>query len=256
MKDTDSDEPIDTDQDRKEPATMPGLENVRALVDLRDRNLQKGRIQFGNRIAAIERGDDKAAPETLELLKRWFERFEEMESECDKDIQSLVSGIEIVERMTQIKGIGKLLAAKTVSMIDIRRADTVSALWRYAGYGVIPGKDGQGGQREKRVKGQTMHYNQRLKVTCYLIGSSLLRVKNSPYRREYESAKARYEIAHPDWTKGHRHNASMGNMIKLFLSHLWQEWRKAEGLPTRELYVMEKLGHQHYKAAADYGWPE
>ena len=37
------------------------------------------------------------------------------------------------------KGIGERLAGMLIGLIDIRRADTVSALWRYAGFAVVCG---------------------------------------------------------------------------------------------------------------------
>ena len=222
---------------------------LRALVDLRDRTLQKSRIAFNNRLSAIERGDDQVSNGTVKLLERWFERFVMLEGELDDDIRNLIHGDELVEYMTEVKGVGEILSAKVISMIDIERADTVSALWRYAGYGVI------NGEREKPIKGEKLHYNKRLKSTCYLIGSSFLK-SNSPYRQIYDNAKEYYEINRTDWTKLHRHNAAMRKMIKVWLSHLWEVWRKIEGLPVRNIYAEGKLGHNHYIKPRDYGWPE
>jgi len=224
-------------------------DTLRALVDLRDRTLQKSRIQFGNRISAVENGKDTVNGETLEVLTRWNMRFDELEQMADKDISRFVCDVPIVQQMTCVKGIGKLLAAKVVAMVDITRADTVSALWRYAGYGVVEGA------RERPTKGEKLHYNARLKTTCYLIGSSFLR-SGSPYRSVYDAAREYYEKNRPDWTKGHQHNAAMRKMIKAFLAHLWERWRQLEGLPTRELYAMEQMGHTHYMRAEEFGWPE
>lgn len=44
-------------------------------------------------------------------------------------------------------------------------------------------------------------------------------------------------------SEGHLHNQALRKMTKLFLSHLWLVWRSAEGLPIREPYVQEKMGH-------------
>jgi hypothetical protein len=221
---------------------------LRALVDLRDRTLQKSRVAFSNRLSAIERGDDTVSNGTVRLLERWHKRFDDLESELDNDISEMIDGNELVECMTEVKGVGDILAAKVISMIDIQRADTVSALWRYAGYGVV------NGEREKPTKGEALHYNKRLKTTCYLIGSSFLR-SNSPYRQIYDSSKEYYET-NRDWTKLHRHHAAMRKMIKVWLSHLWEVWRTLEGLPVRNIYAEDKLGHNHYISPQDYGWPK
>jgi hypothetical protein len=232
----------------EEVTTTRPNEAIRALVDLRDRTLQKSRIAFGNRVAALERGADEADPATQKIMAKWHERFEELEKEADKDIAALVGDVAIVKELTALRGVGNLLAAKIVAMIDIERADTVSALWRYAGYGVVEGA------RERPTKGEKLHYNIRLKTTLYLVATSFLRA-GSPYRAVYDSSKAGYEANRPDWNKAHIHAASMRRMIKVFLAHLWMRWRELEGLPVRALYVHEKLGHSSYEAPESYGWP-
>jgi len=259
---------------------------LRTLVDLRDRTLQKSRIAFSNRVSASERGADVADDVTKELFDKWHSRFDDLETEADKDIAKLVKDIPIVQYMTAVKGIGPLLAAKIVSMVDIERADTVSALWRYCGYGVI------NGEREKPTKGEKLHYNIRLKTTLYLVGGSFLK-SGSPYEAVYREAWDKYKnerdwawcatctkvsngdgqifvahcsdpAAHSDkafrgpnkgWQTNHVHLAANRKMIKVFLSHLWEYWRALEGLPVRDLYVMEHGGHSHKLKAEDYGWP-
>lgn len=222
---------------------------LRALVDLRDRQIQKARIQFSNRLSAIERdADDPARSGQTQIVTRWLERFTELETDLDKDIARVVRDEPMYEQLSAVKGIGPMLAAKLLAMIDIERSDTISALWRYAGYAVIDG------EREKPVKGEKLHYNKRLKTTLYLVGTAFLRA-NSPYRRVYDSAREYYDANRPDWTKLHQHNAAMRKMIKLFLSHLWDQWRKAEGLPVTDPYVHDRLGHNHKYEPEQFGWP-
>lgn len=222
---------------------------LRALVDLRDKTIQKSRIAFSNRMGAVERGADNMDERSYKLLERWMNRFDELEDEIDETIEELVEDEPIVEYAIQVKGIGKMLAAKAICMIDIERDDTVSALWRYAGYGVVDGV------KEKPTKGEKLHYNARLKTTCYLIGGSFLK-SNSPYRKVYDDAREYYDANRPDWTKAHKHNAAMRKMIKVWLAHLWLVWRTIKGLSTRPLYVNEKLGHSTYMNPQEFGWPE
>lgn len=222
-------------------------QTLRALVDLRDRQIQKARIQFGNRLAAIDNSADPSSRKQRAIVDRWHGVFEQIEEELDRDIADLVRDYPIFDRVTAVKGIGPMLAAKLIAMIDIERADTPSALWRFAGYGVVDG------QRERPVKGEKLHYNTRLKTTCYLIGTSFLKAK-SPYRDVYDKAKEDYDRTRPEWTKAHKHQAAMRVMIKRFLVHLWLVWRETEGLPTRTPYVQEYMGHTHIDLPEDYGW--
>jgi len=221
---------------------------LRALVDLRDRQIQKARIQFSNRTSAILRAADVSAGRQLELVKRYQDLFTKLEESLTFDIADLVKEYPIYEELAAVRGIGPTLAAKLIALIgDISRFDTVSKLWRFSGYAVIDGV------RESRKAGEKSHYNVRLKTALYLVGTSFLRLK-SPYRAEYDRAKAYYQEHRPEWTKLHIHRAAQRKMVKLFLSHLWERWRQLEGLPTRVPYVLERLGHTTYRPPELYGW--
>lgn len=207
---------------------------ARALVDLRDCTIQKARIQFSNRIRAIEHQQDDGTYKYY--IETWQKKFAEIEKDVDASLSDLAEDMPIVEKMIRVKGVGKILAIKAAAMIDIQRASTISALWKYAGYGV------QNGQCERPRKGEKLHYNKRLKTTCYLIGISFLR-SNSPYRQIYDEARRYYRENRPDWTKAHQHNAAMRKMIKIWLAHLWLMWREMEGLPVREPYIAADPHH-------------
>lgn len=220
--------------------------SVRALVDGRY-VIQKGRIAFDARLGAIERGDDIADAITVQRYTRWRDRFQVMEDDADQELREIGKDIAIVQMLCDVKGISFLLAMQLISYIDIERANTVSALWRYAGYAVIDG------ERERPVKGEKLHYNARLKTICYKAAGSFLKC-SSPYRAIYNSARAYYDENRLDWTKGHCHLAAMRKMTKVFLQHLWIVWRTLEGLPTRNLYSHEYLGHTQYHKPEDFGW--
>lgn len=223
-------------------------ENLRVLVDLRT-VMQKNRIAFGLRMDAIQREADNADERVLQNFEQWHERFLELEKHADEQIRDMAQDYPIVQQMVEVKGISFILAAKAVSLIDISRAPTISALWRYAGYGLD-----ENGEREKPTKGEKLKYNKRLKSTIYNISSSFLK-SNSPYREIYDIAKDKYEVEKADWTKLHRHLASMRKMSKMFLSHLWLRWRTIEGLPVSEPYIMNNPKHSHFRTPEEFGWP-
>ena len=93
-----------------------------------------------------------------------------------------------------------------------------------------------------------MAYNAKAKRVCYLIATSFLRA-NSPYRDEYDEAKA-YYAANREWTPAHIDMASRRKMVKLLLSHMWVVWRHKRGLEVRKPYAMQVLGHDGMK----YPW--
>lgn len=128
---------------------------------------------------------------------------------------------------------------------------------------------------ERPVKGHKLHYDPKFKTAMHNLADGLLRA-NSPYRRIYDEAYEYYMKNRPGWAlcqdcdspiteckdhakhgkKSYRsqpgkgwstnriHLASRRKMIKVFLSHVFEAWRRIEGLPIRPLYVHAVLGHE------------
>ncbi len=227
-----------------------GLSGLRALCDARS-TIQKTRIQFGNRVSAIESGRDTSDPITLDALKRALTTFELAEKDLDGTIRDKAVDLEIVQAAICVKGVGAVSVGPIIGMIDIVKADTVSSLWKYAGYAVDVDENGVGtGQRLRR--GQKSSYNVALKTACYRLATSLMRT-GSPYREIYDEAKLEY--LNRGWTKSHAHAASIRKMIKIFLQHLWISWRTLEGLPISQPYAHDVMNHTHYITPEMMGWP-
>jgi hypothetical protein len=152
---------------------------------------------------------------------------------------------------SRVKGIGKENIAKVVALIDIERAETISALWKFSGY--APG--------DKRIKGQKLEYNSKLRMLCWRVAGSLLKAKGKYYEKYLEAkeyytkrcerdgikilpqAKIKGKDGNGVISEGHIHNMALRKMIKLFLAHLWLTWREARGLPIRAPYSVEYLQH-------------
>jgi hypothetical protein len=93
-----------------------------------------------------------------------------------------------------------------------------------------------------------------------VLATSFLRAGDNPYRVVYDNYKHRLE-QHPNWQdkvipqekgkdkvqseKGHRHNAALRFMVKVFLIDLYAKWREIEGLPVSLPYHEAKLGMVH-----------
>lgn len=134
-------------------------------------------------------------------------------------------------------GMGEITAAHILSHIDINKADTVSALWRYFGFDPSePYNPGKGAD---------------LKSPLYAALSIFMVRTNSPYRADYDKHKARLAVD----TKHSGHGQALHRCIKLWLSHLWETWRIWAELPTQVPYANNHLGHTNFIKATERGWP-
>jgi hypothetical protein len=172
---------------------------------------------------------------------------------------------------SHVKGVGRENIGKVIGPVrvapetdddgnELPYADTISALWKFAGLSVEDGK------APKRKVGEKLSYNSRLRSMCWRLGSSLLRAKGKFYEY-YLSQKEQYEqrylnngvnivpatsLPKKDGKKtegdgyiseGHVHNQALRKTIKLFLACLWLEWREGLGLPVTKPYAIDHLMH-------------
>ena len=174
-----------------------------------------------------------------------------------------------------IMGIGPVIAAGLKAHIDVTRAHTVGAVWRFAGLDPTLVWD----------KGITRPWNAKLKVLCWKIGQSFIKVKNrqaDTYGKVYTVHKdqliAKNEaLEYADYA-GERVNSvgkdtdafkwySMGMLppkqvdqraaryaTKLFLSHYHHVAYEIEhGTPPPKPYIFTVPGHTHFISPPN--WP-
>ena len=213
------------------------------------RSIQKLRLGIGERIRSVEQGRSERLTGRDE---EWFAGLQAIENNVKKSVEAFAKQHPLyAEWLIHVRGIGPLNCAQLMGEIasvkghngqpGIGAFDTVSSLWKFSG--LVPG--------QKPVKGEKLSYNSRLKtIALEHVGSSFIR-SNSPYRRIYDDKKAYYQANRTDWPKLRIHYAARRAMVKVFLSHFWEQWRALEGYETRALYVIEHLGHTH-----EYRWPE
>ena len=102
-------------------------EEVRALIDGFYR-LQDNRTRTGNQRDALERAGKKNA------VIDWFNAyFESTEKNVEIVLDEFVKTQALGRWVTSIHGISKILAAGLLAQIDITKAPTVGAIWRFAG---------------------------------------------------------------------------------------------------------------------------
>ena len=115
---------------------------------------------------------------------------------------------------------------------------------------------------QKRISGYQSNWNDRLKVLAWKAGTSFVKqsAKRSGYRKLYDKIKKEEIKLHPEPIKensktlfnpGHLHNRAMRKVVKIFLAHLWQTWRRQQGLEATEPYAKQLLHHSTVEAFTD-----
>jgi len=125
----------------------------------------------------------KQDPETDELHRR----LKDLEEFVDGRVADLIQGHSAYTWFSRIKGVGGENIGKVVAPIDIERAKTISALWKFAGFSV------EDGSAPRRVKGGgKLDYNSQLRSMCWRLASSLKRAKGCFYEY-YIKEKGKYQ---------------------------------------------------------------
>lgn len=170
----------------------------------------------------------------------------------------------------EVVGIGPVLSAGLLAEIDVTKAPHASSVWRFAGLDPTS----IWGKGEKRP------YNADLKLLCWRIGDSFVKVsgrEKSIYGHTYRVEKDRQVYINESGGNAERAAERLASgvrvprpgtearkaldvgllpkqqidlrarrkAVKLFLSHYWVAGRTIEGLPISQPYAIEKLGHSH-----------
>lgn len=271
---------------------MPDRSYLKTLIDTRNKQIQKSRKAWRERMRAIEQGRDEADEAQYQSAKRWYERFEAMESDIDEEIEEEIVQYPIYEHVSEVKGIGPSMAGQLAAFVKPEKAPYVSSLWKYSGYGldfywqdeegeVVAPREGYqyvevDGEENKvrklvrpdpepgwtlveipdrRITNWVSPYNSDLKVVVWKVVTQLMQARGA-YYAEYLRADEKYARDHPEWTDLHKLRAAKRKVAKLFLSHYWERSRQLHGLSTPPPYAIEKLHHTKYIPPEDYGWPE
>jgi hypothetical protein len=248
------------DDETSEPLMLrlpPDLAELKLLVTCYYAT-QEHRIKIGNRVWALtERlGVEQPRAECLHwrLMGGTYEGAREkglldVEHAIALDIGRLVRDQALWrEWLRDVRGIGPILAGGFISGVgDVGRFDTVSKLWAYCGLHTLENpKAGEDGQPDRvgarRARGERANWSPFLRTLAWKAGESFVKTKGG-YRDQYDRQREKYQRTRPETSDGHRHAMAKRATVKLFLSHLWEEWRTLEGLPLRDPYVLDQLGH-------------
>lgn len=207
------------------------------------------------RISSIEAGKSQMdAQFEIDLMEAM--QLDLMKKNTEKLMAGFGKVVPVWDWMVSIHGVGNHTAAKILALIDdISTFENTSQLWRYSGYAVIEGK------AERNKTGEKSHFNRRLKSELFLLAESFIKSQSPQYVHFYYEEKDRLRELYPEpiedknsawgklYTDQHIHRMAVRKMVKIFLNHLWVEWRTAEGLSVTMPYAIEFLPtHTHYIA--------
>jgi len=260
-------------KDLKTAATTLSDREARYLVDLYY-DLQEIRKAAGGQV--------RAATEASEphLVIQWVgEQAFSLESQIKRALDAYASSHEVGKWAMSIVGIGPIISAGLLAHIDITKAPTVGHVWRFAG--LDPSI-----KWEKKTK---RPWNAQLKVLCWHIGESFVKVQNNENdfygkllvkRKQYEIGRndrnelteqavaaltakryRRETEAYKHYAKGKLPDAQIHARakrwaVKLFLSHWHAVAYKAKfGTEPPSPYILSQVGgHAHKIEIPNYPW--
>ena len=258
----------------KENASTLTDDEARYLVDTYYQ-MQDSRIATNNQLRSAERGDDTFVPENSALCYI-ASSFETLENNIKLLLKAYAESKPIGRWMLSITGIGPVIAAGLIAHIDINKVQTAGQIQAYAGLDPT----------RKWEKGQKRPWNAKLKVLCWKIGQSFVKVSNNEkdiYGKIYKERKALESVknengdyaelaanklattkigkdtdAYKWYSKGklppaHIQQRAERYATKIFLSHLFTVWYEMEhGVPAPKPYAQAILNHAHIIEPPNY----
>ena len=247
------------DKDLKKAATTLTPDEARYLVDAYYQ-IQGYRIRFGNQIRALSESG-----EPHDLIRWMYSNTEGLEKNIQSALDKYSKSNVVGKWARSIIGIGPVLAAGLLAHIDITKAPTVGHIWSFAG--LNPNASWE--------KGQKRPWNAELKVICWKIGESFVKVQNNErdvYGKLYVARKAQEQErnaagafaeqaallvkkvgketeAYKAYSQGklppaHINERAKRYAVKMFLSHLHWVWYETEyGTLPPKPFVIEHMGH-------------
>lgn len=158
---------------------------------------------------------DKYGIEATPLLKE----VKKLEKECKAKIEELTLQLEKGRKLSNLKGVGPLLAGQLIAMLYSKKWKGVRSLRKYTGW--VP----------KEIRGNK--YNHKYHSLLRWVGQLQLQ-HNGPYKKIYEEIREKITKKHPEWLKERRRlksgelssrtrvdNAAFLKLMQVFLKDLY-----------------------------------
>lgn len=238
-------------------------DEVRYIVDYYYM-VQDNRKRSSNQIGAF--GKDNEPHELFNYLNT---QTEVLENQIKRAMDYWTDHFLVAKILKEkVYGIGPVITAGLVAHIDIKKAKTAGAIWRYAGLDPT----------SKWEKGTKRPWNASLKTLCWKVGQSFMKFSGKDecfYGKLYKSQKEFLvnknleggfkDLANTVTTSknfknkevltkyksgilpdGHVDAMARRWVVKLFLSNVHELWCKVEGIDCPKPYSMAHLGHVHH----------
>lgn len=268
---------VDIQETRKRAFNRLGMKKDGTMQDVPDRNIESN---FFDNLVSITREmmqQEKRIEKDLEILLQKFDIYNNWLQDI-KGIGIISSGCIIsefdiekattVSKMWQYAGLNPSLVRgnKRIPKADYKAemgeiiTEMKNIKTKKIDYIIKTNEMIRG---DRATEGFVLPYNKRLRT--HLIGvmaANFVKHQNNyaiefyyPYKTRLEKEDSIVENkgkkrkgdgkAWKDVSKGHRNNAALRYMVKMFLIDLHVAWRKSEGLDVRKPYAEEYLGKKH-----------
>lgn len=240
------------------------MDRLKSIMDDR-RQMMKLLMKMNNQLLAYQRQTDEANPETIEFLTDSMDPVKKRLAKIDRQAEKHIKTSEdpLIQAAMNVIGVGPMTVAGLTVYIDLEKAQSVSALWKYVGL--------HAASNDRYTKGEAGGGNKTLRTILWNMANSMTKNRKCPYREVYDRTKDRLaasekitksrnnqgqlvEVAWKDTMASHRHGAALRAMMKHFLADYWFVGRELRGLDTRPLYVQEQLGHTGIISPKERGW--
>ncbi len=122
--------------------------------------------------------------------------------------------------------------------LEFKDFPTISKWWAYMGRHTVDGV------MPKRKAGMQSNWSTVGRTLGFHVGDQFNRQGDEhPYKILLNLRKEKHKRNHPEWKKGHVHNAAKNEVVKIFLAHWWTVARTLEGKEVSEPYAGALLGH-------------
>jgi hypothetical protein len=242
------------------------LDGLKSVFDDRVQTI-KLRNKINNQLLAYQRQTDHQNDSTAIFLKEQLKPVDTRLKAIDRDLAKLIKNYpsRLVQAAMKVPSLGPITIAALTFYIDLEKASTPSALWKYTGLHVAAG--------ERYKKGEAGGGNKTLRTILWNTAVSMMKNKKCPYRLIYDRTKLRLsrsskivksrntkglqvEVAWKEAKPCHRHGAALRAIMKRVLQDYWLTGRKLAGLPVTSPYVEGVLGHRDIEKPEDFGWPK